>query len=298
MKEPHSPRHRWVLIVVTMLIVFALDRSTGAAPVQHLYYVPIVVAAVSFGRWAGPGAAVGAVLLYHLANPTLFHARYGESDLVQIALFIASGVVAERFAHDARRLRRLSETDDLTGLYNLRGFEARLTDALRACRQARAPVSLLVLDVDRLKLLNDTYGHRAGADAVRLVGNVLATCLPPGAIGCRFGGDEFVVALPEYDASGALAAADILRQAVHACEPILALTRFPPAPLAISIGLACLFLDADDLRAPERDDDPDAAETLFRAADQALYAAKSAGRNRITIAKHESVQPRETHASF
>ena len=281
----HLSRGWWALVAGAMLLVFALDRSTGAAPVQHLYYVPIVFAAVSFGRWAGPGAAIVAVVLYHVANPTLLRTRYSEPDLVQIVLFLASGAVASRFAHDARRLRRLAETDDLTGLYNLRGFDTRLAGALRTARQTGTSMAVFVLDIDRLKSLNDTHGHRAGADAVRVVGRVLATRLPPRGISCRFGGDEFVVALPGFDARQAAEAADAIRTAVQACAPYLADMPFPVATLSISIGLACLSDDRGTGAGRWPATDADTAELLFKSADQALYAAKNAGRNRVTIAE-------------
>ena len=285
MSGRYSTLVRWVLVTGAMMVVFALDRWTGAAPYQHLYYVPIVIAAVTLGRWAGPVTAVGAVVLYHLANPVLFSARYQESDLVQIALFLASGAVAAKLAHDARRLGRLAETDDLTGLYNLRGFDARMAGIVGTSRRTRTPVSVLVLDVDRLKSLNDTHGHRAGADAVRLVGQVLATCLPPDAVGCRFGGDEFVVALPGCDATAASDAADVLRTAVHGSAPMLADTRFPAMTLSISIGLACLSYDDGVVLGQWPAGDREAAEILFRTADQALYTAKNTGRNRVTIGR-------------
>jgi predicted signal transduction protein with EAL and GGDEF domain len=98
---------------------------------------------------AGPlVAALAAILLYHLANPHLFTFRNEQSDIVQIALFMAVSVVAARLTHDARRLRTLATTDDLTGLHNLRSFEARLSTIIRASVEARTSVCLLVLDVD------------------------------------------------------------------------------------------------------------------------------------------------------
>jgi len=281
----------WAAVAAAMLLVFAWDRSSGAAPVQHLYYVPIIVAAVGLGRWAGPAVAVAAVGLYHLANPALLTAPYRESDLIQIALFIGIGLVAARFARDARRLRQLSITDDLTGLYNLRGFETRLAGILRAARQARTPVSLLVLDVDRLKSLNDRHGHLTGADAVRRVGQVLLGRLPPRAVGCRFGGDEFVVALPECEMAEAVGVANDLRSVVHMTAAVLAGACFPAATLSISVGLACLSDEGGAAMVPWPTGDAEAADALFRAADRALYAAKDAGRNQISLAGVGAARP-------
>ena len=271
----------WVLVIAATAIVFALDRSTGSAPVQHLYYLPIVFAAVFLGPWSGALMAIGAVVLYHLANPVLLTASYREADLVQVALFLGSGIVSARLADDSRRLHQLSISDDLTGLLNLRGFDARVADLMRV-RNAGTPISFLVLDVDRLKDLNDNHGHRAGADAVRLVGHTVAARLPPGAFGCRFGGDEFVVAVPERDVAGAIETADAIRSAVHAAAPVLAGTNFAPGALSISIGIGCLS-HGDETTRTSHAGGVETAEALFQAADRALYASKAAGRNRITV---------------
>jgi diguanylate cyclase (GGDEF)-like protein len=277
-----SPISVAVAVVVCLAAGFAIDSATGAAPVQHFYYLPIVIAGLGFS-WRYAGALVGAmaVVLYHLANPALLATRYREPDVVQVILFIAIGIVTSMLADDRRRLRRLSETDDLTGLYNLRGFEARLRAMLRHGRVVGTAVALLVFDVDRLKSINDVHGHLAGADAVRTVGRIVGERMKNGAIACRFGGDEFVVALPGRDLDAAAAEAQILRQAVFAAAPTLAGLAFPPGTLSISVGLAC---EPRPQPGPWAADEGVAAQALFRAADQALYVAKGAGRNQVRTA--------------
>ena len=277
-----SPVAVAVAVAVCLAAGFAIDSATGAAPVQHLYYLPIVIAGLGFS-WRYAGAAVGAVaiVLYHLANPSLLATRYREPDIVQMVLFLAIGIVTSMLADDRRRLRRLSETDDLTGLYNLRGFEARLRAMLRQGRVVGTAVALLVFDVDRLKSINDVHGHLAGADAVRTVGRIVGERMTDGAIACRFGGDEFVVALPGRDEDAAAAEAQVLRQAVFSAAPTLAGIAFPPGTLSISVGLAC---EPRPQPAPQASDEGVAAQALFRAADQALYMAKGAGRNQVRTA--------------
>ena len=237
-----------------------------------------------FGRGAGLLAALAAIALYHFANGFLYDPRRSEADILQVVLFIAVGVVVARLASDAERLRRLASTDDLTGLHNLRSFEASLMALLDAARSARAPLSLLVLDVDRLKALNDRYSHLAGAEAVRTVGQILAAEIPPAAVACRYGGDEFVVAIPGCAAPQAEEIGVRLRRAVHAVAPVLAGHALPAGTLSISIGVACRsFVEraaaGDAIRTPEQE-----GEALFRAADDALYRAKASGRNRVCSA--------------
>ena len=144
---------------------------------------------------------------------------------------------------------------------------------IRAARDKRTSLAMLVLDVDRLKALNDRYGHLAGAEAVRLVGRTLAVCLPPDAVACRYGGDEFAIAVANCEEARARTIAEELRRAVHALQPVLAGVSFPAHTLSISVGVACLRSSGGDLRM---------GEALFGAADKALYIAKRQGRNRVS----------------
>jgi diguanylate cyclase (GGDEF)-like protein len=273
----------WAIVIGALLLTFVLDRVTASAPVQHLYYLPIILAAISLGWRGSLMAAVAAVLLYHLANPFLLTFRYGESDLVQIALFIAVGLVTAKLTDDARRLHVLAMTDDLTGLHNLRSFAARLKTMVRGSRERRSPLSVLVLDVDRLKSLNDTYGHSTGADAVRTVGHILAARLPAEAVACRYGGDEFVVAIPDRSQPEAESIAEDLCRTVEAAAPMLAGRPFAAATLSVSVGVACLF-PAQHVTDAGAGSDAEVAQLLFRAADLALYSAKGNGRNQVSVA--------------
>jgi len=273
-----------VLVIAALLLVFALDRATESAPVQHLYYLPIILAAVVFRMRGGVATGLAAILLYHAANPHMLTFRYGESDLIQIALFLAVGVATARFTDDADRLRRIALTDDLTGLHNLRSFEMRLLAMVQESREGRTPLALLVLDVDRLKSLNDRYGHLTGAEAVRTVGHIIGERLPPDAVGCRYGGDEFVVAVPRSTAAYANRLADDLRQAVHACAPVLAGHAFPAGTLSISVGLVSASFEDGPAAEDRGRRDVESSEAVFRAADAALYRAKAMGRNQVCIA--------------
>ena len=279
----------WTLAAVaaSLILVFAVDRVSGLAPVQHLYYVPIILASVRFGYLGSTTAAI-AILLYHLANPRVVTFQYTEGDVLQIALFVGIGVMAARLANDRRRLHRLAITDDLTGLHNLRSFETRLRALLRSAVVCQLPLTLLVLDLDRLKSLNDVHGHLAGAEAVRTIGHLIAGRLQAGGVACRYGGDEFVIAIADCDEQQARAFADQLRADVSGCAPVLAGVPFPAGTLSISIGIATTANHARPEAELNRGDpahDDAAGEALFRAADAALYAAKAGGRNRVAVAQ-------------
>jgi diguanylate cyclase (GGDEF)-like protein len=279
-----SPMWTAALVTGALLLVFVADRATGSTPVQHVYYLPIILAGRRFKMRGGVLAGLSAIFLYHAANPSLLSFRYRESDLVQIVLFLAVGVITARLAQDADRLRQLALTDDLTGLHNLRSFEARLLTLVHAAREGQTPLALLVLDVDRLKSLNDQYGHLTGAEAVRAVGRILARRLPPDAVGCRYGGDEFVVAVPHCTSFQGRRIADDLCRAVHGCAPVLGGHLFAAGTLSISVGLVSATFDR---RAESRGDsqrDIEDGEMLFSGADAALYRAKAKGRNQVCVA--------------
>jgi diguanylate cyclase (GGDEF)-like protein len=265
-----------VLIGIALLMIALLDRATGDVPFQHLYYLPIILAATEFGFRGGLIVSLSAVLLYHLANPKLLLVHeFLEGDVVQIILFFTVGLVAAKLVDDANQLHLLSITDDLTGLHNLRSFESHLSTLVAQAKEDGSILSVLVLDVDHLKSINDKYGHLAGADAVRIVGHLIAQHLPARAVACRYGGDEFVVAIPDCRLEQAVEIAERLRHCVSTAQPVLATRAFPSGTLSISVGTASRFVGKDAALA-------EAGEELFRVADQALYQAKEMGRNGVS----------------
>jgi len=264
------------IIFVMLLVIGWLDYATGTAPIQHLYYLPIILAALTFDYSGGLECAVAAIVSYHVANQHLRALSYGESDYLQIILFLVVGGVTARLARDRRLLKMLAGTDDLTGLDNLRSFESKLLVAVRRGQVRRTPVSMLVLDVDRLKEINDTHGHLSGAEAVREVGRIIAHCLEGNAVACRYGGDEFAVLISDSDGRASLAVAESLRKTVESHQAVLVGRQFPAGALTVSIGIADYL--------PEGTSDPELiGEELFRAADHALYEAKRGGRNRVHL---------------
>ena len=275
----HSPLYaRTSIAAVILLLLLAigwLDYATGTAPFEHLYYLPILLAASMFDYTGGLICAVLAIGLYHLANAHLRALHYDRSDYFQVALFLIVGAVTARLAGDRRKMKKLAHTDDLTGLHNLRGFERKLKQIITDAQLHGASASMLVLDVDGLKSINDVYGHIAGAEAVREVGHLIAETLNEGAVACRYGGDEFAIVLPD-DEVEAFAAAERLRKAVEEKAPVLAGKPFPAGSLTISIGIAA--------GRPRPNQQAELiGEKLFRSADDALYQAKRQGRNRVRL---------------
>jgi len=161
------------------------------------------------------------------------------------------------------RLREASFKDEVTGLYNRRFFSVRLEEEIARYRRFDHPVSVVLLDLDNFKALNDDLGHAAGDEALRVVGEALALHSRGINVICRYGGDEFAVLLVETPKSGAECYAERIREALesHAFAHGRRVTA--------SFGVAAL---------PE---DIGPGGDLVRAADEALYDAKRAGRNRV-----------------
>jgi diguanylate cyclase (GGDEF)-like protein len=164
-------------------------------------------------------------------------------------------------------VERLLNVDDLSGLYVRRKFDSEFTALLEAARHAKHPLALLVMDMDGIKKINDTHGHLFGAHVIGQAGHIIGSIIHERGIGCRFGGDEYLAALPELDCEAACAVADQILRAINTVPFVKDGVTLKPG---ISIGIAAFPADADG------------TETLFQRADEALYRAKQGGRNRIS----------------
>jgi diguanylate cyclase (GGDEF)-like protein len=165
-------------------------------------------------------------------------------------------------------LKTASATDPLTGLWNRRHLHARLTQEVRRATRYRTPLSLLLVDLDRLKSINDHNGHNAGDIALRRVARCLERTCRSTDIPARYGGDEFIVLVPGSDAPRALELAERILDAVRKGDPA--------SPITVSIGVSDLAIAGVV-----------SAEALRDSADRALYAAKAEGRDRAVIAAPE-----------
>ncbi len=167
-----------------------------------------------------------------------------------------------------RELDIAASVDPLTGLMNRRAFaEIAERDWARASRGGHR-LSALLLDLDHFKSINDRFGHRAGDAVLRRVGETLAREVRLGDVVCRFGGEEFIILMPETGVAAAYAVAERLRSAVAGITEELA----PGTPISVSIGVA------------EKSAADSSWEQLIAAGDKVLYAAKQAGRNRVVVA--------------
>jgi diguanylate cyclase (GGDEF)-like protein len=168
-------------------------------------------------------------------------------------------------------VQRLAVTDALTGLFNRHKLDDALANEFERARRYKRPLSLIMLDLDGLKVINDTYGHTAGDAALKLVADAIRNAVRRVDMPARFGGDEFAILLPEVELELAM------RIAQRVCSKIRP-TEEQQDMFSVSGGVAQLS------------DDHASVEDFLRAADQALYRAKRAGGQQVKMAVEENEQ--------
>lgn len=203
--------------------------------------------------------------------PVTVPRELSDGDRIQIGRrgVIRVGIGGPDDALVSRKLYERAVRDRLTGLYNRSFFDERLEAEHGSAWRHGLPLALIMLDIDHFKQVNDTWGHEAGDAALRAVGALLEAAVREVDIAARFGGEEFVVLLPETTMDGAKEFAERLRRRV---EDEVVTWKDQVIPLSVSLGVSAV---------PECVTDP--AE-LLQSADAALYQAKIAGRNRVVTA--------------
>jgi two-component system cell cycle response regulator len=180
----------------------------------------------------------------------------------------------ERLRQNYEQSLALALVDPLTGAFNRRYLEAHVPKLFMRSQMAQKPISVLIVDIDHFKKVNDTHGHAAGDAVLREIVNRLTRGLRPSDLVARLGGEEFAIIMPEADALSSLAIAERLRKTIESV-PIEGADQAPPLTVTVSIGIAVMLENTNE--------DPRA---VFRRADQALYDAKKNGRNRVVVASN------------
>jgi diguanylate cyclase (GGDEF)-like protein len=242
-----------------------------ASPLISLYLLPVITAALTLGKLTTliEVALIAACYLLLGGAGEVTSLRFTGAFAAQLAPVLLVAYITTMFSADIRygltRAKLLAETDELTGMLNIRGFAIAANRLFaQAVRHDRAS-SVLMIDSDNLKSINDSYGHDAGNRLLRHLASAIQAELRFTDIAARYGGDEFIVLLPETPAKGAMEVAERIR--VRIAETPLELDQ-RRIVTSVSIGIACYPEDGATL------------DALAAHADGALYSAKQDGRNR------------------
>jgi len=187
-----------------------------------------------------------------------------------LSLFAGQIELAVTIANLFEQIKKQALTDPLTGLYNRRHFDQCLTTEVERSLRLNQPFTLISLDLDHLKKINDNYGHSTGDEAIQKIGEVLKKNARSVDIPARFGGEEFAVILPGIDVDGGVKAAERLKSSIEECNVK------DVEKITASIGVATFLRHTETLG------------ELFELADQAMYRAKKNGRNRVEVASRET----------
>lgn len=244
--------------------------AVGATALRYDARVSLAAGLAAIVQYAGLVAA--AWMLFDLNDPALELHGYGTFDwatqISRLLLLLVMAVLAAALILRSQRLRRQSRSDRLTGLPNRSWFDERVEAELSRARRYRQPLALAMIDIDRFKVFNDTYGHAAGDMALRAVAHALQATIRQSDIVVRYGGEEFVALFPSMDPVSAVERVEALRREVEAL-PIPVPRRSGLAQVTISAGVAVYGADGTQ------------AEDLLDCADARLFEAKDSGRNRV-----------------
>ncbi len=231
-----------------------IDLALGTKATHSLSYRLVVV-----------GKPVGQVRFY---RETLFQ----ETEIRELEYLLCSLVYPLQNALMYGRALRASHLDPLTGINNRSGMKDVMEREIRLCSRHQQPLTLMMLDIDFFKSINDHFGHQFGDEVLKLVTQAIVFCVRTSDLVARYGGEEFVVALPNTSIDGAMMLAERIRLAVweQTYSPALTSSNISTNRVSISIGVT-EYQPGDSM------------EELIDHADKALYQAKAQGRNRVVL---------------
>ena len=263
----------WVMVVFITWVVWFTGQIHS--PLLNLYLLPVIASALIFGRLA-TAIKLGAIIacfMYFAYDPkskTLLTMPFWGELLAISAPMILVAYITTMLSADIRyavdKIKQVSDTDELTGSYNMRAFSSMLQRAFKQSVRYGHTLSVVMIDSDNLKQINDTHGHESGNRLLQHLVRCIREQLRGSDVMARFGGDEFIVLLPETNSKGAMEMAERIRKAVE-------LSRFDvrtgDTTSTVSLGVASYPEDGGNL------------DVILDKADKAMYRAKHRGRNRV-----------------
>jgi diguanylate cyclase (GGDEF)-like protein len=261
----------WVMIVFITWVIW----NTGGinSPLINLYLLVIIISAITLGKVVTllEIALIGAFYFYIASSDNLTY-TYAEFSRVMIYFspFVLVAYITTLLVADLQKgrsmFKEMAETDDMTHLLNKRSFMPLYKAAAEQALHNSQSLTVMMIDADNLKEINDQYGHQAGDKLILAVATAIADCLRATDIVCRYGGDEFVAVLPKLDTDKAWELGERLRKAVANTSFDVEGRRISAT---VSIGIATYPTQVPDIT------------QLLEKADESLYLSKRTGRNRV-----------------
>ncbi len=265
-------RERLIAAAVCMGLIYYLDSVTSATFLAAALYIP--VAGLFYGVQS-PSVFLGFCAVCTVLSAFATVSDVEETDFVNFAInrgvvtivLYSTCLLIYRINRSSEVLRRLATTDPLTGAFNRRHFMELMAREQRRADRYATTYSVLMIDIDHFKRVNDTYGHQVGDHAIQAMAEACKRTTRPTDIVARYGGEEFIVTLTHTDQPGALKVAERLREAV---AEIALPTEQGTLAFTISIGVSTYVTKS-------------AVDQIIGRADHALYKAKQTGRNRVCV---------------
>jgi diguanylate cyclase (GGDEF)-like protein len=263
---------RCLAALALITVIFYVDLVTEADLVAAMLYVSIcgllysIRSPVVHLAFCGLCTVLNAIAGYYELNYVDFDNVLFNRIIATIVLYSVSFLLYRNSLSESV-LKRLATTDPLTGAFNRRHFMELMLREQRRAERYDAVYSVLMIDIDHFKRVNDTYGHQVGDQAIQAMSGACQKALRPTDLLARYGGEEFIITLTHTDQPGAAKVAERLREAV---SEIALQTEQGVLKFTISIGVSTFFKRS-------------LLEEIIGRADQALYQAKTAGRNRVCL---------------
>ena len=265
-----AARLQTTLEVDKLIVIFAQEIKSSVAYHSISYQHPEPGLEITLGEVARHTCSYRLVVNAQFLGQVVFtrKRKFTQNESQTLEGLLCSLVYPLRNALLYREAQQAAFRDPLTGINNRSTMSVTLNREVDLARRHDMPLSVMMLDIDRFKSINDNYGHAAGDSVICAVAEAVGSCIRSSDMMFRYGGEEFAIILNNTGPGGAVLLAERIRQAVESvgCAYNDAVIHF-----TVSVGVA--FLDS-------KDDD----ELLFKRADDALYQAKAEGRNRVRLA--------------
>jgi diguanylate cyclase (GGDEF)-like protein len=251
-----------IQVVITDIILPGIDGLELTDHIKNEFDIDVIVMTGYSGDYSYEEA------ISKGASDFVFKPVKFEELLLRLRRVLRERQLSQERVHMLEKLKKLSITDALTKLYNSRHFYGQLRHEIDRSNRYGHPLSLLLLDIDRFKTYNDTYGHLEGDKVLIKIGETVRSCLRKMDSAYRYGGEEFTVILPETVGDEAETVGHRIRTAVQA-DPFVPLGH-EPITITISIGVT-QYVQNEDI------------SNFIQRADKAMYMSKQAGRNRVSV---------------